>query len=191
MRYLIELLDAVISQPVETVIGSVVVSLMLASPMALVHTLGRRSGKDLSTLLVSIAMTTNFVGMAVAVGHIKYLERSSDRISPTQSMMGPDNRPFPSPGKPRLSDFVAENVTPALISAWDADRDKRLSTEEAIAAVTEFIKSSGSDKGRSSSEDEITWALAEAIDPYIRRRSLPEPAPGPENSQSRSRAPGG
>ena len=135
MKYLNDALDAATGMPVDSVLGGVFLALMLTSPVGLAYVVGRRRGKDVSITLIALATVTNLIGMAVAIGHAKYVEDRRTMVNvqtsfgsgfpPPQVSPNQGSRP---PGRSRLSDIIAERITPGLLSKGDTDRDGRLST---------------------------------------------------------------
>ena len=179
MQYLSEIFDAVTTLPVDSVLGGVFLALVLASPVGLAYNVGRRRGKDASMMLVGLATAMNFIGMALAIGHAQYVNDSA-AVKPRQTSSyqgvlplaqpqpGSPNRGTPPTNRPRLSDIIAERITPDILSEGDMDHDGRLSTDEAADVVTAFIKSSASGKDASCGQEEIRRVIAERIEPYLR-----------------------
>jgi hypothetical protein len=188
MKYLTEVFDTVTSLPVDVIIGAVFVALMLTSPVGLTYAVGRRSSKEVSMALVALAMATNLVGMALAIGQARRVgdgpnDEWARSVHNTTAAPLPPPRPpavgFRPPDKARLGDIIAERIVPDIFSDGDTDHDGRLSTLEAAAVAIAFIESPGP-QGVSISAEDLRKAIAEAIEARIRSLFRPPFPPGRE-----------
>jgi hypothetical protein len=156
--YLESVINVMLDRKPEEWIEGIVVALFLALALAGASGALRRWKKaaDETMLLVVPAIVVIFTGMVMAAGYVQLMSKRAAR--PTEFVI-PQGRPFRGPegGSSRMADLILE--------AADADRDGRISTDEAATAAARFVKEAEVNGKSALDREALTTSLREHLRP--------------------------
>jgi hypothetical protein len=181
MELIRSIYDAVVDKSPEELIGAVMVALAMSLTMTGLYALGRRKVSDTLPLVTGLMVVVCVVSMALAAGSALHARRAgfgiagatawSPKVGPFPPGFRPGGPPGPVPPWFRPGGFAfGWPPSQSFIKALDADRDGRVTPEEAAR----FVRSADASGRGSADAGEIAKVMSDLL--------RPPPGAGPPGS---------